>query len=226
MQGFQIQVTDLKGEVLATLANFKDTEVVIPINDSRTAKTTLSIFNPALMRGGMALVQPLSRMLKIFYNGHLVFWGRILLPEWDADQNQVVINCIDSSFMYKKHFHTFGCRAVDYGYFVDGSGMWTWAESVKPLQTQKSPRLGAGVFFGIDTTVHHPHKKPAKFLEPGEADGAFRKVARGDNVWESMQNLTQIEGPRAHAGGTPIKGPDLDLQPIDAEPPPTPTDLN
>lgn len=224
MSGFRIQVTELKGDVLTSLFDFKDTQVVIPINDSRTAKTTLSIYNPKLMKWGMGLVAPLSRMLKIFYNDHLTFWGRILLPEWDAEAGTVVINCIDSSFVYKKHFHTFGTRAVDYGYFVDGSGMWTLAESVEPLQTQKSPRLGAGVYFGIDTTVHQIHKKPSKGLEPGEGDGAFRKVARGDNVWESMQNLTQIEGPPAHEGGIPIIGPDLDLQPVDADNPPTTID--
>lgn len=224
MLGFRIQVTNLKGDVLATLDGFKDTEVVVPLNDSRTAKTTLSIYNPQLMKAGMSLVQPLSRMLKIFYNDHLVFWGRILLPEWDAEAGTVELSCIDSSFIYKKHYHTFGCRAVDYGYFVDGSGMWTLAESVEPLQTQKSPRLGAGVYFGLDTTAHQIHKKPKVLTEPDEGDGAFRKVARGDNVWESMQNLTQIEGPPAHTGGIPIIGPDLELQPIDANHPPTTID--
>lgn len=224
MLGFDIKVTELKGDVLATLVDFKDTQVVIPLNDTRTAKTTLSIYNPILIKNGMGLLAPLARMIKILYNGHLVFWGRILLPEWDAETGLVTVNCIDSSFVYKKHFHTFGHRAVDYGYFVDGSGMWTLAESVLPLQTQTSPRLGAGVYFGVDTTVHQIHKKPKVGLEPDIGDGAFRKVARGDNIWESMQNLTQIEGPPAHTGGIPIKGPDLDLQPVDADHPPTTID--
>lgn len=224
MKGFHLQITELKGDVLATLTDFKDTEVVIPHCDSRTAKTTLSIYNPTLMKLGMGLVAPMSRMLKIRYNGHLVFWGRILLPVWKTEQKTVELSCIDSSVMYKKHYHTFGCRAVDYGYFIDGSGMWTLTESVEPLQTQKSPRLGAGVYFGIDTTVHQIHKKPTIGLEPDIGQGAFRKVARGDNVWDSMTNMSQIEGPPAHTGGVPVTGPDFELQPVDEEDQPTTID--
>ena len=133
---FACSITNLKGVVQAVLRDFRKTQVVIPLCDSRTAKTTLSIYNPVLMKYGMTLLSPMDKMLKVRYNGHLVFWGRLLLPVWKAEEGIVEIPCIDSSVIYKKHYHTFGCRAVDYGYFVDGSGMWTLAESVEPLQTQ------------------------------------------------------------------------------------------
>jgi hypothetical protein len=215
--GFHAEVTDLKGEVLAVLQDIKETEVIIPLNETRTAKLTLSIYNPVLMKHGMSLVAPMSRLIRIRYNGYLVFWGRILLPTWKGEEAKVELSCIDSSVMYKKHYHTYGCQAVDVGYFVDGTGMFCLAESVEPLQTQKSPRLGAGVYFGIDHTTHQIHVKPIGDLEPDADQGSFRKVARGDQIWESMVNLSQIEGPPVHEGGIPVLGPDFELQPVDEE---------
>ena len=215
---FDVQITLLNSTVLATLHDFSETEVFIPINESRTAKTTISVYNPMLVKLGMGLVQPLSRMLKIWYNRKLVFWGRILVPHWQGERGIVEITATDASLCYKHNNHKYGDKAVDDGYFVDGSGMWVLAESAACTQKQLAAGYPhPGVVFGNDNTVHQLHVRPTgENLEPHVGEGAYRKAARGDNIWDSMVNLSQILGPPAHEGGVPVTGPDFELVPIDA----------
>ncbi len=79
------------------------------------------------------------------------------------------------------------------------------------------------MYWGHDLTTHTPHVKPAAAtLEPVAGEGWFRKVARGDNVWQTMTDFSQLEIPAledsmSHIIVPAAFGPDFELEPVDAQ---------
>jgi hypothetical protein len=200
------QITDLDGEVLATIREHQGGEVVIPLNDSRTASVTVSVFDDVCQH-----IAPLSRMLKVFYHDWLVFWGVILKPSWsasDAANSRVTINAHDPSLAWKKNYHRYGDYVVDVGYPIDGRGLWYLAESAVPSITQQNAGVRhPGILWGVDTSVH-TGPKPTKIEEPQPGDGLWAICQRGQNVWESIGQLSEA-----------AIAPDWDLRPIDVDHP-------
>jgi hypothetical protein len=217
------KITDLAGEELTTLLDHQGGEVVITQNDARTAKVTLSAYDARV-----GFIQPLSRMLKVYFWGELVFWGVILTPIWTSqDSNPTVeINAHDQSIWWKKNYHRYGDYAVDVGYTINGKGMQTLAESAIPLPSQEARGVpGPGIYWGYDDSVDWrwadavggglvaeqgfgPY--PADPSAPVAGEGVWGKIERGTNVFESITGM-----------GTSAVGPDWELRPVDAEHPPT-----
>lgn len=190
---------DLDGNPLAPLSQHQGIEVVWPLNDSRTARILLSIYEDAL-----AYVEPLKVQLGIEYGSHLLFLGPVVKPVWQPGQHTVELNAHDWTLLLKHHFHRYGDAAVDDGYPADGRGLRTLIESSVPTEAQLARGvLGNHLVWGRDTTIHQGAKG---------SDGAiWGKVERGTGVWDSMQNLI-----------TSVIGFDFDFQPVDLKHPPLP----
>ena len=118
------------------------------------------------------------------------------------------MNAHDASIRLKHHYHRFGDRVVDEGYPVDGRGMRRLIESSVPTQAELERGVPSnGILWG-ENTVTNTGPKPDNIQSPEEGDGFWRKVERGENVWDSVQNLTQFLG-----------GPEFRLQPVDRDHP-------
>ncbi|WP_297775063.1 hypothetical protein [Mycobacterium sp.] len=199
------QITDLLGVVKATCWQHEGGGVDIPLMDSRTATLKLSVYDPNVIE-----VKPLERMLKVFYNGHLEFWGVMLTPTWSstADGDPAVqINAHDPTIWWKKNNHRYGDRVLK-GFPIDGRGLWQLAESAIPLQEQLARGIPhPGIFFGTDESTH-TGPKPADMQNPQPGDGLWSVATRGQVVWETVQQL-----------GEAIVGPEWDLRPVDADHP-------
>jgi hypothetical protein len=65
-----VVITDLAGNGLAHVADYTDLEAVDPLNDARTARLKVSLYDPAA-----ALLKPLARGLKVLYGDALIFNG-------------------------------------------------------------------------------------------------------------------------------------------------------
>jgi hypothetical protein len=170
---FRVFITDQEGVVVAAPERWEDTEVVIPLNDSRTARTTISLHDVAA-----AQVTPLDRLLKVYYGSLLVFWGYILNPIWDAAAGTVEINAHDPTIKLKHHFHRYGDTVVENVVPVNGTGMRNILLSAAPTLAQQGRGvLSHGIEFGTDTTTDH---------------GVNRvPIERGTNVWESLLSLSE-----------------------------------
>jgi hypothetical protein len=178
MPGFRIAITNLDGEVVAQPFQFESAEVVVPLNDSRTARVTLSMHDPVAQE-----ILPLKRLLKVYYGTLLVFWGYITQPIWDAQSGLIEVNAHDPTLKLKHHFHRYGDWAVDFSYPLDGIGMRILLESTIPIQPQLDRGvIGNGIEWGTNTVTPQPE----------EAEGGlYRIVQRGMNVWESVLEMTK-----------------------------------
>lgn len=229
-------ITTLSGSHVVGFSEFEDLEVDVPLSDARLAKVTLSIYDPAIGLGG-SNIAPLKRMLKVRYltdeGDHLVFWGRIILPDWDAEAGTVTINCHGPTFMLKKHYHRFGdfvvgTRTVG-GYSLDPAGVYMLHESAIPIAGQLARGIPhPGIYMGIFgaprlhyvgnagpsqtvTTGPGNGNRPVDIEKPLNLDAVWRLVERGTNVQESLDTVLQAAE----------LGFDIDWKPVDAAHPPT-----
>ncbi len=81
------------------LTQFWDGEVEIPLDDMRSARVTISVYDPACLD-----VLPLERFLHVRYQGSVIFWGPITDPEWDLTNGRVTINALGPEYRLVKHF--------------------------------------------------------------------------------------------------------------------------
>lgn len=211
----RFQITDLSGNVLTTLFNNKGGEVIIPRSDSRTAKVALSVFDPKCVH-----IKPLKRMLKVWFNGHIVFWGVMLKPIWTsaAGQNVVEINAHDQSIWWKKNFHRYGDYAVDTGYPISGAGIRVLHESAVPLPRQTARGIpGPGIDWGADTFVGwHYDGTLALVVGNGPRPTSLKAPAVGDGLWSIATRGQQIFETIQQACGS-ILGGDWELEPSDVK---------
>lgn len=176
-------IENVSGTGLRRISNFRDLTVTEPLNDSITAKLTLSMYDWAAQE-----VLPLERVLTVVYDGFLVFRGRFTRPIFNFQQGTVEINAHDATLALKHHYHAFGDEVVEFGYPIDGRGLRMLCESSVPLEVQADAgMIPSGYLYGEDLTTHQ---------EGGisDDDSIWRRVERGANVWESVQNLSQIVG--------------------------------
>lgn len=208
------QLTDLDGVTLRTCWDHQGGEVMIPKNDSRTAKVTLSVYNEVVTQIGTTEYPALERMLKVYYIPHqtevyLVFWGVIIKPHWNFSQGTVEVNAHDPSLAWKKGNHHYGDTVVGTrtrgGFPMDGRGIRMLAESVMPNVDQLARGVrGPGILWGINT-VPNEKKRPADLNKPNAAtDGVWSLATRGQQVFESIQNVVEA-----------ADGPDWQLRPTD-----------
>lgn len=169
------------------ITQFTNGEVVISKNEKnmRTAKVTISIYDPACLD-----ILPLERFLFVRYRDKPVFWGPILVPEWDPDNNEVTINAISPAYRLKKHFARIGDAIEAAGSArVDAVGISGFLEcgfNTAGQTTRGVPELGI-VMGTINSTANPLH---------------LYDVKRGDEVWAGIQNIVDQED-----------GPDIELEP-------------
>jgi hypothetical protein len=160
-------------------------EVIDPLNDSRTARLTVSMYDRC-----SKFARPLDRVLSVTYGTHLIFKGPILSVSRDFQEGKVTIFAHDPTIKLKHHYHRYGDWAVDAGYTLDGRGMQTLVESSLDWESETDSGIPPnGILWGYDNTTHRDDKTAAK---------------RGQNVWDSVVSLSQIVG-----------GPDFRFRPVD-----------
>jgi len=196
-------ITELDSSPVGRLTHFSNLEVTDALNDSRTARVTISLYDEAMRH-----VQALSRMVKITYGPYLVFWGYILRPVLDFGAGTCELNLHDPTLKLKHHYHHFGDAVVNddpdnqsLSYSFDGRGLRLLMDSAYPTQAQLDNFVpGLGIRYGENS---YPN-------QPDEADGGIWLTAatRGQNVWESMTAMAGIAG-----------GPEFRFVPIDEDHP-------
>lgn len=200
-----VVVTDLAGNGLARIAQYEALEVVDPMCDSRTARLTISIYDPAA-----ALLAPLSRGLKVIYGDALIFNGLIVSPTTDYAAGTVDVIAHDPTLKLKQHYHRYGDIVVDDGYPIDGLGMRRLVESTIPMEPQlERGIIGSHILWGVDETYHQAPRGEENTEPPwAGTPSMWRHIKRGDNVWTSLQNVQQT-----------LVGPDFRFRPVDADHP-------
>lgn len=192
-----IVITNRDGDELARPPQWQAVEVVIPLNDSRTAKVQLPIWDTyAGNDAATAHILPLSRCLKIRYRDRLIFNGPITLPEWDLAANTVTVNAHDASLFLKNHYFEADDEAVTLvDLSADGIGMWVMmlASSIDTGMAE------GGIVAGTYTSYTN--------------EDLSIPVEIGDNVWDKVTELSQ----QAPIIGALDGGPDFSLTPIDAD---------
>jgi hypothetical protein len=113
-----VVVTDLAGQRARPSGDYTDLEVVDPLNDARTARLKVSLYDPAV-----ALLKPLARGLKIVYGDALIFNGIQVSLSFDYAAGTVEIIAHDPTIKLKQGYHRYGDEVVDKGYPIDGIGM-------------------------------------------------------------------------------------------------------
>lgn len=172
-------------------------EVVIPLNDGRTASVTLSSYDP-IIEGLAALAQiPYAVMLKAYYRGALVFWGPVKVHAVDSASSTTRLDAVDMSLRFTNHYlrrgdllSGFGELTFDdqdQGYLtINGAGVRLVRNAVN---TTSFPTLGVGD--GVDSFT---------------AAAGVVGVTRGDQAW---QKVTDVQS---------ALGPDVELAPDESTP--------
>lgn len=137
MAAFDVEITDLRGFILATtradrdgmapddgdpvvFRDFSDLEVSVPLSDTREARVTFDIYSDAAQflwydgieddEENVYRIGALGRMVRIYLRtlDQPVFWGVIVLARWNAQSARVEVTAQDQSFRLKKHFARYG----------------------------------------------------------------------------------------------------------------------
>jgi hypothetical protein len=198
----KIKIIDIWGEPVGYISQFGNLEVVDPLNDGRSAKVTLSMFDkPA------AKIKPLEHLISVTYGDFLVFIGYIGRPVFDYKAGTIQVAAHDPTAKLKNHHHRWGDIVVDVGYPLDGKGYRQLLESSIPIEPQADRGIpGNGILWGTnDATPQGPRPTTDP---PASGDGLWRRCERGANVWESLINAAQILG-----------APDFRFRPVDNEHP-------
>jgi hypothetical protein len=220
----------VRAQTLALLEDYSNAEVVIPINDARTASVTISMDDPAA-----AHVRPYSTLLHITYvsprHAHLVFWGILTQPEWNSASETVKLNAVDMSLRLQHHYVRWGDQILngsdatgtveEFGYTVDNlpnpHNTPGWKRS-----SGRIPLDHVGLRWLRDAADNEAYQDARGVPPLGIMDGFndvvalpddtphIMEIGRGDNVWEQMQALN-THG----AHGDFVGAPDFELEPHD-----------
>jgi hypothetical protein len=169
-------------------------EVVIPLNDGRTASVTMSAYDPVVeVLAGLTQI-PYAVMLKVYYRGALVFWGPVKVQSIDMAAGTVRLDAVDMTLRLANHFLRRGDLVLsgqldennqDQGYVeVSGAGL---SALIDAAETASFPTLG--IDLGVDSYT----------VDPDRSVGA----SRGANVYEIWQAVAAA------------LGPDWELEPIE-----------
>jgi hypothetical protein len=189
--GLEFHVTGIMGfgdtsaPYYGRLADPQAGEVVIPLNDSRTASVTVSAFDPVVETLAALTQVPYAVHLKAYYNGHLVFWGPIKVRSGDFVAGTVRFDAVDMSLRLIKHFIREGDVTLE------GTVDATTGEGSLPI-SHTGMRLLRDA--GETTSL------PPLGIDDGTNDFApstvgVMGVRRGDQVWNTWLQMSQTLGP-------------------------------
>lgn len=176
---------DTSAPYYGRLADPQAGEVVIPLNDSRTASVTVSAFDPVVETLAALTQVPYAVHLKAYYNGHLVFWGPIKVRSGDFVAGTVRFDAVDMSLRLIKHFIREGDVTLE------GTVDATTGEGSLPI-SHTGMRLLRDA--GETTSL------PPLGIDDGTNDFApstvgVMGVRRGDQVWNTWLQMSQTLGP-------------------------------
>ena len=199
---FQVEITDLMGEVLATVSQREDTGVPIPLNDGRTASVRIPISHAAA-----AEVKPLTRMLRVWYrpddNDDPDFWGVIADPDWHFQDGYVDVTAVDAGFRLNRAFARFGDAVVGASSDKHPPNSPTDYRTIRFLilaAENTAAQAAAG-----DPDIGIKRTGTGTSNDASEADSGYTmQVERGSNVAQKIQEI--IKGPF---------GPDVELYPME-----------
>lgn len=196
--------------ILGRILQFQDAEVGIPIMDQRTAKLTISMYDPILAKlvslghvdadGNPLLAY--ATMLRVWYDYRPdapTFWGAISVPEFNYGDGTITLNAVDRGLSLENHFLRLGDTALDAANGFQG---------LVPPDTRGLRMLRDA---GLNTVAQNARFMP----DLGIKDGPFTsidmtdsanwvKLDRGDQVWQRMKDV----------GGL-LAGSEWELDPID-----------
>lgn len=188
---------------LGMLSNFKNASVKIPMNDSREANVTLSVYDSIISDDwfnfagsyGVYMV-----MLKIYYGDNLVFWGPVVTVEGDIGAGTVTLNAVDPTIRLQHHYVRYGDAAEEHSKIPEGNA---YAGQVPVSGTGLRLLRDAGENTAAQNTRGVPPLGIIDGYDTSSSGSDKMTVSRGTEVWSTMKDLC------AHA-----IGPDMDIFPI------------
>lgn len=188
----EVLITDRQSTISRRMFQYSDLEVDDPLSDARTCRFKCPIYDiNSLGQSNVQHFIPLERMVKVFYRGYLIFWGQITKPIFNFAEGTVEVNAHDPSLFWKFHHFRTGDDALD-GVRVNGAGLWDLADAANPYFSETG--LHPGIVLGQGTN----------YLLDGESTRREYRPARGDNVFDAIQTVSEA-----------ADGPDWRLIPID-----------
>lgn len=169
----------------------------IPLNDSRLGEVTLSLWDPVVVD---LVHHAYARMLKVYYNGSLEFWGPVKLNDIDGEAMTCKASAVDPSIRAIRHYLRRGDIGGDLSaphddkssVTIDGTGMREILDAARNIPDQIARGCpDIGIYTGVDTAT-------------ARADHLLG-VARGDGVWDDIAQLSSSS-----------LGPDFKLQPTES----------
>lgn len=160
-------------------------EVVIPLNDSRTASVTVSAYDPVVETLAGLTQVPYAVHLKAYYNGRLVFWGPCKVRGGDFVAGTVRLDAVDMSLRLIKHFIREGDVTLEGTVDADtGEGSLPISHIGMRLLRDAGDTLSFPPL-GIDDGVNTYAPETVGILG----------VRRGDQVWNTITQMQQALGP-------------------------------
>lgn len=183
---------------LAHLTDHYEAKVEIPINDQRTASVKVPMTDPVCQH-----IRPYSTLLHVVYvtptSSWLVFWGIVVQPEWNSEEDMVTINAVDMSLRLQHHYVRRGDRALNPSNDTVLPNPWNPERNIPfSFSTGHIPLTWQGMDMlieaaqNIDTQIARgvpplgivAGSIGSDFVTPGT--GETMEVQRGDEVWEQM----------------------------------------
>lgn len=182
------------------LTQFTDGQVEIPLNDQRTAKVTISVYDPACQD-----ILPLERFLHVRYLGKVVFWGPMTDPVWDVTDGTVTINALGAEWRSSKAF-------VREGDTINGVVVGNSDTDPDGTVGVDCPITSDGMWDIVSTSFNTDEQAARGVPDIGidrglTGDGGSTetiKVSRGDETFGTVQKF-----------GEALLGPDFSFEPQD-----------
>lgn len=201
-QVFQVQITDLYGNVLTWTNEFGATQawieqytalsVSLAVSDDRTASVTLSLYHPAvalLIKVNEAgdRIATLARMIRIKYRGTTIFWGLVVTPKISTEKAQIEINCQGPTYKLRHRQLNLGDDIVSpddpSAPRVQNPSDWSTMKAIVEA-AYDTPGQYALNIPDIGVLVEN--------VSGVDAPEAFwTQIERGSNNWDELQQVTE-----------------------------------
>lgn len=167
----------LGGTRLAELRDHSAGRVRVELDGQRTAQVTIPITDQAA-----GMVAPLSTVLRAWWHKQPIFAGIVLLPRFDQVGRSVEIAAVDPSLRLKASYvnqRSDGALLAYQGNVDQSEIMWRLIDHARETAAERADGVPSIPIARGDT--------PATFARD-------RGYESGKNVWESVVELSQVQG--------------------------------